>query len=281
MSGHAGRPRPPWRAEDLLPRHRADAGSRGRRGRARPAPPRDPDGARSGQHRLADATARTGEPLRRLSQAIGHRQQVAEDEGIERDEGGVRLPEALLIDQQPQPLPGRDGKVAMAIGTDAERLERRWCRSTRPHTTGTLAAPHRSRPLGRRSCSLRQHAAQGLIRETRVAGARVVSWGAPSLVGGWRIHPSSLRGILRTPRAAVKRISKRPCPVLEWRVSCHSIRDELAPSERASTADRLPAPRLHQPVRRQSGGRRQRSAASRSPSRPEDGLPPPEQRTRV
>jgi hypothetical protein len=59
------------------------------------------DRAHAGEHRLADATARTAEPLRRLSEAIGHRQQVAEDEGVERDEGGVRLAEALRIDQQP------------------------------------------------------------------------------------------------------------------------------------------------------------------------------------
>jgi hypothetical protein len=76
-----------------------------------------------GQHRLADATTGTAEPLRRLSETIGYRQQISEDERIERDEGGVRLAEALRIDQQPQTLAGRDGKVAMATGTDTEGLE--------------------------------------------------------------------------------------------------------------------------------------------------------------
>ena len=50
-----------------------------------------PDSRRAGEHRLADATAGTAEPLRRLSETIGYRQQVAEDERVERDEGGVRL----------------------------------------------------------------------------------------------------------------------------------------------------------------------------------------------
>ena len=85
--------------EDLLARDRADAGAEEgvvEHDDHRLAPA---DRSRAGQHRLADATAGTAEPLRRLSEAIGHRQQVAEDEGIERHESGVRLPEALLIDQ--------------------------------------------------------------------------------------------------------------------------------------------------------------------------------------
>ena len=67
------------------------------------------DRRRAGEHRLADATAGTAEPLRRLSETIGYRQQVAEDERVERHEGGVRL-RKLLIDQQPQPLAAGMGK---------------------------------------------------------------------------------------------------------------------------------------------------------------------------
>ena len=109
--------------ENLLTSDRADAGTEEgviEDDDHRLAPP---DSARAGKHRLADATTGTAEPLRRLSETIGYRQQISEDERIERDEGGVRLAEALRIDQQPQPFAGRYGKVAMATGTDTEGLE--------------------------------------------------------------------------------------------------------------------------------------------------------------
>jgi hypothetical protein len=55
----------------------------------------DPD---AGEHRLADSATGTTKALRRLRQSVGHRQQIAEDERIERDKGCIRLAEARLVD---------------------------------------------------------------------------------------------------------------------------------------------------------------------------------------
>ena len=258
--------------EDLLARDRADAGAE--EGVVEDDDHRlaTADRCRAGQHRLADATAGTAEPLRRLGEAIGHRQQVAEDERVERDEGGVGLPEALLIDQQPQPLAGRDGKVAMAAGTDAEGLE--------GVRAGQLDPTRRAgqRLLAEAGFSVGRDARfgnvqrKGLSREMRVAGAWVVGHGVPPR---WLTDGESTRHLL---------------PRHPTHPSCRRQTDFKTPLPRCSISASvaipfgiiwLPAPRLHQPVRRQCGGRRQRSAVSRLPSRPGDGLPPPERSTHV
>ena len=165
--------------EDLLARDRADAG-------AEEGVVEDDhhcfataDRCRAGEHRLADATAGTAEPLRRLSEAIGYRQQVAEDERVERHESGVRLPKAPLIDQQPQSLAAWNRKVAMATGADAVGLEGVGAGQLDPaRRAGQRLLAVAGFSIG---CDARFGNVQrkGLSREIRVAGAWVVSHSAP------------------------------------------------------------------------------------------------------
>ena len=129
----------------------------------------------------ASLTPPLGPPNRSAAsaKAIGNRQQVAENERVERDQSGVRLPEAPLIDQQPQSLAAWNGEMAMATGADTVGLE--------GVGAGQLDATGRAgqRLLAEAGFSVRCGARignvqrKGLSREIRVAGAWVMSHWAP------------------------------------------------------------------------------------------------------